>query len=74
MGALIAWCSAQTARERAKAQPDAARLAELDAEDDLYSSVQRELSVRNPERVQEVLNEYGPIARARYQAMRPSAG
>lgn len=66
MGALIAWCSAESARERAEGHPDPARLAELASETDGYAAVQRELSIREPERVQEVLAEYGPLARARF--------
>jgi hypothetical protein len=67
LGALIAWCSARVADERARRHSDPARLAALDAERAEYVSARGSLSVYDPARVREVITRYGRLARERYR-------
>jgi hypothetical protein len=72
MGSLIGWCSEQSAIERSRPRPDQERLAALDAERAGYARVRRSLSVDDPEYVQQVRAEYGPLALERFEAVRRS--
>jgi hypothetical protein len=69
LGALIGWCSAETARERRQARPDLHRLAELKREQSEYTRLRRDLDIHDPQQVQRVLADYGALARERYQAL-----
>jgi hypothetical protein len=69
LGALIAWCSTREAAERAREHPDPARLADLDAERVDYLSARSSLTVRDPQRIREVISRYGALARERYREL-----
>jgi hypothetical protein len=59
LGALIAWCSAETARENRRDRPDVDRLAALDRERQKYAHLRRTLDVHDTSQVQRALTDYG---------------
>jgi hypothetical protein len=74
LGALIAWCSAESSAVAGAASSAVVQQAELAAERERYAALQRELSVHNSAHTREVLATYGALARLRYQSLPRCSG
>ena len=63
LGAIIAYYAAEIGKELAKPNPDVSVIEAAERAQDEMDELRDSLSVQEPERLEEVIKKYGPIAR-----------
>lgn len=63
LGAIIAHYAAEIGKELAKPNPDVSVIEAAERVQDEMDELRDSLSVQEPERLEEVIKKYGPIAR-----------
>ena len=63
LGAIIAYYAAEIGKELAKPNPDVSVIEAAERVQDEMDELRDSLSVQEPERLEEVIKKYGPIAR-----------
>ncbi len=63
LGAIIAHYAAEIGKELAKPNPDVSVIEAAERAQDEMDELRDSLSVQEPERLEEVIKKYGPIAR-----------
>ena len=63
LGAIIAYYAQEIGKELAKPNPDVSVIEAAERAQDEMDELRDSLSVQEPERLEEVIKKYGPIAR-----------